>query len=97
MEWITRFYTQIFGIVSVSFDKDDEWVLVDGRGSINIVIKDEEFLQGIENKEIELRKGDRLVCEVELIEDLNNIGIILSYSIVKVKEHKRSLKRSPKD
>lgn len=86
----TRVYTQTFSIISLTFNKNNKWKLADGRGNINATIKDEEFLQRIENDEVQFAKGDKLVCEVELIEDLSEEKIASTYSILKVKDHIKS-------
>ncbi|PAF51994.1 hypothetical protein [Helicobacter sp. 13S00477-4] len=88
----TRIYTQTFSIVTLTFNKFNKWKLADSRGNINAIIKDEMFLSKIENDEIEFAKGDKLICEVELIEDLSEDKINASYSILKVKEHIKSSK-----
>ncbi|PAF43533.1 hypothetical protein [Helicobacter sp. 11S02596-1] len=87
-----RTYTQTFSIASLAFNKNSKWRLSDDRGNINAVIKDEVFLDKIEKNEIEFAKGDRLVCEVERIEDLSQEKISATYAILKVKEHIKSPK-----
>lgn len=87
-----RIYEQTFSIVSLNFNKGNKWKLSDGRGSINVVIKDESFLNKIENNEVQFAKGDKLICEVELIEDVSGEKIISTYSILKIIDHIKPLK-----
>ncbi|WP_219350014.1 hypothetical protein [Helicobacter sp. 12S02232-10] len=39
---------------------------------------------------MQFAKGDKLVCEVELIEDLSEEKITSTYSILKLKDHIKS-------
>ncbi|PAF41439.1 hypothetical protein [Helicobacter sp. 11S03491-1] len=82
-----RVYTQTFGIASLNFQEGKKWKLFDGRGNISVFMKDESFLKRIANNEIDFAKGDKLVCEMELIEDLSEEKIKSSYYVLEVKQH----------
>lgn len=88
----TRVYTQTFTIVTLAFEKNNKWKLADARGVISASIKDEVFLNRIESGEIQFAKGDRLICEVELVEDFNEEKIKSTYTILEIKEHIKSPK-----
>lgn len=83
----TKEFEHVYSIVSVIFKKDNKWRLFDGNNEINAIIKDSDFLYGIENGSISFSMGDRLFCQVRITQFETDKGLKSEYEILKIKRH----------
>lgn len=82
-----------YSIISLAFKDDNKWRLFDGNATINAVIKDEDFLNKINDNKISFTKGDILLCKIKVSKWKTNIGLKSNYEVLKIIEHKKSLRQ----
>jgi len=77
-----------YSIISLAFREDNKWRLYDGNSTINVSIKDEEFLRKVEQDLISFAKNDILMCRVRTTQWRTDIGLKTEYEVLEVIEHK---------
>jgi hypothetical protein len=80
--------TVAFSIVSLAFKEENKWRLWDGSNTLNVLIRDNEFLGKVENNNISFSKGDILICQLKTIQWQTPEGLKMEHEIIKVVEHK---------
>jgi hypothetical protein len=81
-------YEVAYSIVSLAFKEKDKWRLYDGQSTISASIKDEEFLEKVNNNSISFAKNDMLICDVKVTQISTKEGLKIEYDVIKVKEHR---------
>jgi hypothetical protein len=76
-----------YSIVALAFKEDNKWRLHDGNNQINVLIKDGEFLNKINNNMISFSKGDVLICDVKVSQKQTKTGLATEYVVEHVVEH----------
>ncbi len=82
-----------YSIVSVTFKEDNKWRLFDGNNTVNVLMRDEVFLNKIENSEISFAKGDILICVIRTKQWRTNLGLKTEHEVIKIEEHQSALKQ----
>lgn len=87
---IQRMY---FTIVSISLVQGYKWRLKAGETSLQVAMKDEDFMRKVEESEENFSNGDILECDLHTLQSVRPDGnIVTSYEITKVYHHKKSPK-----
>ena len=74
----------ILQIENLSFKPKNKWKVNDGHSSFSVIIKDEDFLRKIENREISFLKGDILTCHIRERQFMEGKKLKKECSIIKV-------------
>jgi len=82
-----------YSILSVSFKEDNKWRLFDGNNIVNVLIKDDDFLNKVENSEISFTKGDILICTIRTKQWQTDNGLKTEHEVIKIEEHRSALKQ----
>lgn len=80
----------LYSIDALTFKEGNKWRLFDGNTTINVLIKDEEFLDKVEKSLTAFTKGDILVCRVKTTQWETISGLKTEYELLKVVEHRRA-------
>lgn len=80
----TKQYEHTYIVISIIFKKDNKWRLFDGSAEIDASIKDERFLNDIENG-LSFSKGDKIRCLVQITQYETKNGLKTEYEILEVK------------
>lgn len=81
-------------IETAAFKENAKWkVKIGEQNSVFVSILDEDFLTAIDNGTERFGKGDILLVELQTRQILSDGKMQISYSIIKVLEHKRSLEQ----
>ena len=87
---IQRMY---FTIVSISLVQGYKWRLKAGETSLQVAMKDEDFMRKVEESEENFSNGDVLECDLHTLQSVRPDGSIMTaYEITKVHDHKKSPK-----
>ena len=79
-----------YSIISLAFKEDNKWRLYDGSSTINVSVKDIDFLKKVELNQVSFTKGDILICKVKTIQWKTDHGLKTEYELLEVKEHQRA-------
>lgn len=82
-----------YSIVSLAFKEGNKWRLSDGQATITALIKDEDFLNKVDNNNISFCKGDILICQVKTTQWKSQNTLRTEYAILKIKEHKTAMRQ----
>ena len=78
-------------IETAAFMENAKWkVKIGDKNSIFVSIRDEEFLNKIDNGTVLLGKDDALLVDMETTQLLSSGKLTIHYTITKVHQHKRS-------
>ncbi len=88
---------QAFSIVSLSFKEENKWRLSDGSNTLNVEIRDSDFLKTVQQNEAVFAKGDVLVCELTTRQWRTMDGVKTEYAVNKVIEHQHAYRQVPLD
>ncbi|MDR2437318.1 MAG: hypothetical protein LBD17_04545 [Endomicrobium sp.] len=77
----------IFSPVAISFKEDNKWRLNDGISTVNVSIKDIEFINKIKQNLIAFSIGDIPKCKVKITQKQTAEGLKTEYEILKVLNH----------
>ncbi len=73
----------VYEIIRLSFKEENKWVFSDGSGGrINATIKDEEFWEKLDRREITFAKGDNLKVEIQTKTFFNDDGKLQTENII---------------
>lgn len=77
-----------FTIHSLSFKEDNKWRLSDGVNNFWVTIKDQDFLNKVNENQIYFAKGDILKTKLKTVQWKTSEGLKTEYEIISVIEHK---------
>jgi hypothetical protein len=86
-----------YSIISLAFKEDNKWRLYDGQSIISATIRDEKFLNKVEENLVSFAKGDILICIVRTSQWRTSIELKTEYEVLEVKEHKPAARQIPLD
>ena len=77
---------ETFAIVSPVLDpgEEPEWLLSDGQKVLPVVIKDQEFLDAVQNGDITFAAGSSILAELEVSQWLTSEGVRTEYRVKRV-------------
>lgn len=80
-------YDAYLSLVKISFREGNKWSVFDGANTINVLVEDEDFLQGIQDNVVLFGKGDRLKVKMRVEQSEVDKSLKTEYFITKVIEH----------
>ena len=90
---IDRVEDRAFGVLAPAFRDDNKWRLESGGNTIDATVEDVDFLARVDSVEELFGKGDVLLSDVHFRQVKTANGLKDEYSILRVKEHRRSARQ----